>query len=338
MKRYDSTQIELKRNVTLLKRLLLGFIIIIALFLASYALFGKGMYETINANFKRTVWIGIISILTVLANSILLGFFDRRIESTTAEDNSDPTTYRFLKYFVSALIYIFGLILIAYSFPSLRTLAHSALAGAGVVAVIIGVAAQEAFSNIIGGIFIVVFKPFQVGDIVKVDDGTMGQVEDLTLRHTVIKNFQNKRIVIPNSVMNKASITNYNLSERKICEWIEIGVSYDANIELALEIMQEEAMKHPFIYDNRTQNEKNHNVDMVTAKVIGFGDSSVNLRAWVWSRNYPAGFSMRVDLYQSIKKRFDEAGIEIPFPYRTIVFKNTDQTEAKQAFSKSSEA
>lgn len=329
---YDSSNVEMRSNVRLLKRLLLGFTVLMALFMSSYAFFTKDMYATINKNFERTIWIGLVSISTVLANSIMLGFFDRRIESNSIEDGSDPTTYKFLKYFVSTFIYLFGLIFIAYSFPSLRVLAHSALAGAGVIAVIIGVAAQEAFSNIIGGIFIVIFKPFRVGDTIRVGETTVGRVEDLTLRHTVINNFQNKRIVIPNAVMNKESITNYNLSERKICEWVEIGVSYDANVEKALQIMQEEAEKHPFVYDNRTENEKNHNADKITAKVIGFGESSVNLRAWVWARNYPSGFSMRMDLYQSIKKRFDEEDIEIPFPYRTIVFKNTDKEKAQKEF------
>ncbi len=328
-KKMHTSRGDVPSYITTLKRTLVAFTWLVAIFLSSYAFFEKDMYESISANFRRTIWICLVVIFSVLANAVAMSFFDRRIKENTQEAGKDPTTYKFLKYVVSAFIFIFGAILIAYSIPSLRSIAQSALAGAGVIAVIIGVAAQEAFANLIGGAFIVIFKPFKVGDTIKVGNGQTGRVEDLTLRHTVINNFQNKRIVIPNSVVNKENIENYNLGERKICEWVEIGVGYDANIDLALKVMQEEAEAHPFFYDNRTENEKGHDEPPVPAKIIGFGDSSVNLRAWVWARNYPAGFNMRLDLYRSIKERFDQEGIEIPFPYRTLVFKQGEKERLK---------
>jgi len=93
----------------------------------------------------------------------------------------------------------------------------------------------------------------------------------------------------------------------------------------ALAIMQEEAMNHPYFYDNRTESEMNREEPAVRAKVLNLEKSSVRLRAWVWARNYPAGFNLRLDLYKSIKKRFDREGIEIPFPHLTIVYKNTNE-------------
>jgi small-conductance mechanosensitive channel len=182
--------------------------------------------------------------------------------------------------------------------------AQSALAGAGVLAVVIGIASQEVLANIMGGTFIVIFKPFRVGDTVQINT-VSGQVEDITLRHTVVKSFQNQRIVIPNAVINKEQIINYNLHE--------------------LAIMQEEAMNHPYFYDNRTESEINREEPAVRAKVLGLRESSVVLRAWVWARNYPAGFNLRLDLYKSIKERFDREGIEIPFPHRTIVLNSTSK-------------
>lgn len=222
------------------------------------------------------------------------------------------------------MIFLFGGILIAFSIPALRSVAQSALAGAGVLAVVIGIASQEVLANIMGGTFIVIFKPFRVGDTVQINT-VSGQVEDITLRHTVVKSFQNQRIVIPNAVINKEQIINYNLHERKVCEWIEIGISYDSDIDKALAIMQEEAMNHPYFYDNRTESEINREEPAVRAKVLGLRESSVVLRAWVWARNYPAGFNLRLDLYKSIKERFDREGIEIPFPHRTIVLNSTSK-------------
>ena len=73
--------------------------------------------------------------------------------------------------------------------------------------------------------------------------------------------------------------------------------------------------------DNRTKEEKKNNVPAVLARLIGFGDSSINLRTYVWSKDPAKSFDLHTDLNRIVKKRFDEEGIEIPFPYRTIVYK-----------------
>jgi small-conductance mechanosensitive channel len=88
-----------------------------------------------------------------------------------------------------------------------------------------------------------------------------------------------------------------------------------------MKIMREESEKHPNCYDNRTEEEKKNKEPIVKVRVIGFGNSSVNLRAWVWSEDAGKGFVMACDLNKSIKERFDKEGVEIPFPYRTIVYK-----------------
>ena len=194
-------------------------------------------------------------------------------------------------------------------------------AGAGIMMAILGFAAQQAFSNIISGIFIVIFKPFRVGDLIKVGSLEYGFVEDITLRHTVITNFQNKRIIIPNSIISAETIVNDTIEDTKVCRWIEIGISYDSDIDHATSIIQEEAIKHPRCIDVRTQKEKEKGVPQVIVRQISFGDFSINLRAFVWTKTSIEAYQMHSDLNQSIKKRFDKEGIEIPFPYRTIVYK-----------------
>lgn len=327
-KKYTGENELLPGYIRTIQRTLLMLIWLVATFLCSYVFFQEEMYGTITANLLRSIWIGSVVLVCAILNAICLNFFDRRIVEYSEAEEKDPTTYKFFKYFSSFVIFLFGGILIAFSIPALRSVAQSALAGAGVLAVVIGIASQEVLANIMGGTFIVIFKPFRVGDIVEINT-VSGRVEDITLRHTVVNSFQNKRIVIPNAVINKEQIINYNLQERKVCEWIEIGISYDSDIDKALAIMQEEAMNHPYFYDNRTESEMNREEPSVRAKVLGLRESSVVLRAWVWARNYPAGFNLRLDLYQSIKERFDEEGIEIPFPHRTLVHKNKSDTSPK---------
>ncbi len=234
---------------------------------------------------------------------------------------NDPTNYQFLRRALVVMIYMIGFSLIIIRIPGLKTLASSMLAGAGILAVSIGFASQHALSNIISGFFIIVFKPFRVNDRLTIN-AMNGIVEDITLRHVVIRDFENKRIIIPNSVISNEIIVNSDFAEDKICKWIEIGISYDSDIDLAKEIMRDEVMRHPLHIDPRTPEQIEKGDPEVPVRVLTLGDSSVNLRAWAWAKDSPDGFVMSCDLYESIKKRFDKEGVEIPFPHRTLVYKN----------------
>jgi small-conductance mechanosensitive channel len=234
---------------------------------------------------------------------------------------NDPTNYQFLRHAITALIYIVGFSIAIYSMPNLRALASSLLAGAGILAVAIGFASQQALSNIISGVFIIVFKPFRVNDRVKLRD-MIGIIEDITLRHTVIRDFENKRIIIPNSLISEEIIVNSDFGDDKICKWIEIGISYDSNIEKAKALIKEEILNHPLHIDPRSPKQIEEGEELAPVKVIGLGDSSINLRGWAWAKDSADAFKMGCDLYEKIKNKFDNEGIEIPFPHRTLVHKN----------------
>lgn len=265
------------------------------------------------------IFVGII-IATILVAFLINRFFIRLIRRSTQELKNDPTNYQFLRHVSTALIYIVGFSIAIYSVPSLRTLASSLLAGAGILAVALGFASQQALGNVISGLFVVVFKPFRVHDRLKIRELT-GIVEDITLRHTVIRDFENRRIIIPNSLISEEIIVNSDFVEDKICKWIDIGISYDSDIDLAKEIIKDEVMQHPLHVDPRTVEQVQAGVPKVPVRVILLGEYSVSLRAWAWAKDSPDGFVLSCDLYESIKKRFDREGVEIPFPHRTLVYK-----------------
>jgi small-conductance mechanosensitive channel len=174
----------------------------------------------------------------------------------------------------------------------------------------------------------VIFKPYKIGDRILVRTDLNGVVEDINLRHTVIRNFENKRIIIPNSVISNEVVINSNYEDNQICKFINMGISYDSDIDLAKEIMRDEVEKHPLSVDARTDEQKEAGEPRVPVRVIMMGDSSVNLRAWSWANNPPDAFVMECDLLESIKKRFDKEGIEIPFPHRTLVYKEPKNKES----------
>ncbi len=273
-------------------------------------------------NFFLILYIGVVIVFTLGIAAFLQMLFNRQIDEKR-ENKDDATNLIFLKYAIVMGVYIVGGLLIVAAFPNLRGLAQTALGGAGIMAVVIGIASQEALGNIVSGMFIMAFKPFKVGDIIKLSEELMGTVHNITLRHTVIKNFQNKMIVIPNAIINKERVVNYNLEDSKICQWLVIGISYDSSIDKAKEIIRNECEKHPFLIDNRSYAEIEKGVDKVRVKVVNLGESSVDIKVWAWARNFDEAFNMKNDLLESIKKRFDAEGIEIPFPHRTLVFKDS---------------
>ncbi len=306
-------------TIHLTQKILNALWIVLGLMALAFIFIDKEQYKVARENFYLVLYLGIVAVITLVAASMVQTWFTRSVREKIANDQ-DPTSYKFLRYIAIFGVYFIGGMLAILAFPSLRGIAQTALGGAGVLAVVAGVASQEALANLVGGLFIISFKPFKINDIIKVDESMVGTVTDITLRHTVIRNYENKMIVIPNSVINKEKLINYDLGERMCCQWIEVGISYGSDIDLAKHIIREECEDHPNLIDNRSELDKYNNVKKVIVRVIELGDSAVTLRAWAWASNFTDAFVMKCDLYESIKKRFDKEGIEIPFPHRTMVF------------------
>ncbi|MEX0812222.1 MAG: mechanosensitive ion channel family protein [Chitinophagales bacterium] len=262
-----------------------------------------------------------ILVLAYLFSRFLRYIVNRYFQRTDNRFHADQTKVNFFKNATSFIVFSGAITLVFYSIPALRSIGVTLFASAGIFAAILGFASQQAFSNIISGIFIVFFKPFRVGDTIKIGVDVFGTVEDITLRHTVIKSFENRRIVIPNSIISSETIVNSNLTDERMCNFIEFGISYDSDVDLAFKIICEEAMKHPNIIDGRSEEDKANGVPQIATRVMSYGDFTVNIRAYVWTQDFGKGFDLRTDLNKSVKARFDKEGIEIPFPYRTIVYK-----------------
>jgi len=263
------------------------------------------------------LFLGIIVITFILAY-LVNRIFKRLIRRSTQEMRNDPTNYIFLRHAIIAIIYTVGFGIAIYVVPSLRTLARSLLAGAGIIAVAVGFASQHALSNIISGFFIVVFKPFRVNDRLVVKNLT-GFVEDITLRHTVIRDFENRRILIPNTVISDEVIINSDFTNDEIRRRIDINISFDSDIDLAKKIMREEVEKHPLHLDGRTPEQIENGVPEVVVRLLAIGEYAMKLRAWTWAADAKNSFILNCDLLESIKKRFDEEGIKIPYPHRVVV-------------------
>ena len=272
--------------------------------------------DAIIFGIKLVVIYLVVRILTALAKYIF-----RHTMRKQAEKGMDVTKVMFLKQIVVTAIYIIGCATFLSLIPGMEKISNSILASAGILAMDVGLASQEALSNIVGGLFIIFTRPFKVGDFIKVDSDVVGTVIEITLRHTIIKNIENRMILIPNSKINSATIINSSYGDSATCAFIDIGVSYDTNLDRAIQVMRSVIMLHPMLIDHRTKEEKEKNEPEVAIRVVELGDSAITLRAWAWADTAIKATIMKYDLLKSIKERFDVENIEIPYPYFNQIVK-----------------
>ena len=286
------------------------------------------MESIIQSQYFEIILKVIVIIVAAFVLRIVLGFYfsgaEKRISKKESKEEVKikKTRLSLLRKFSSAIILLGVIIAILFLIPGFKEISYSLLAGAGIAAVVIGFAAQKPLANIVSGISIALYAPFRVGDKLKIFE-EYGIVEDLSLRHTIIKTWDNKRLVIPNSLIDNKEIVNYSLYGEKILWTLNMGISYDSEIDKAKKIMLQLVKKHPdnlvFEEFDKDQGKKVKKEPFI--RVTGCGDFAVNLRLYYWCEDAWKAWKMGYDLTESIKKEFDKKGIEIPFPYRTVVFK-----------------
>ena len=179
------------------------------------------------------------------------------------------------------------------------------LGAAGVLTVAIGFASQTSASNLISGIFLMVERPFVVGDLIRVD-GAEGFVEAVDLISCRLRTFDNLLVRIPNETMLKSRVTN--VSHFPIRRYdMKLGVSYGEDVEKVREVLMEVADRNPICLEEPAP----------VFIFLEFGDSGLNLQFSVWAarENYLA---LRNSIHLEVKRALDEAGIEIPFPHRSL--------------------
>ncbi len=263
------------------------------------------------------------ALLSFILRKVLFGFITKYAKVIKA----DPTNFSFLKNSISFVVSVIALVIIIKQVPQLKSMSTALFASAGVIAAVIGFASQKAFSNIISGIFILIFKPFHVEDTIEISSKGKGVVEEITLRHTIIRNAENRRIIIPNSIISEETIINSNLIDVMVRKQIEIPVSHESDVDLAISIIKEEALNHELCLDNRTDEEKEEDTDIVVVRLVRITGFSVVLRLYAWTEGNDNAFFMECDLLKSVRERFQKEGtISIPYPHQIVTLNNQEHS------------
>ena len=279
---------------------------------------------------QKAIWIIGIILFTFFAVKASSWLLKRTFKRAAIKLKMDPTNYSFLKNTINFFVIIIGALFLFNKIPELKRIGSAMLAGAAILTAAIGFAAQQSVANIISGIFIILFKPFRVGDSVILPDSNRGVVSDITLRHTVILDPENRSIIVPNSTINSSTIVNATFADQPVCAFVEVGIGYTSDIDKAIAIMQEEAMLHPLLIDKRTKVQKDENAPVVVVRVLELSNFSIRLRAWAWAANSGNAFVLKCDLLKTLKVRFEKEGIELPYPTQSLLIRDLSPNASLQ--------
>ncbi|MEP0071254.1 MAG: mechanosensitive ion channel domain-containing protein [Marinomonas sp.] len=208
--------------------------------------------------------------------------------------------------FTSSILYALmfaAVTLMALGQVGVETTSFIAILGAAGLAV--GLALQGSLSNFASGVLIIILRPFKSGDFID-GAGQMGTVDRIELFHTYLKTTDNRVVIIPNSAMMSGSIVNFSREETRRVDMV-VGISYDADIRMAKQIMEEIIQA-----DDRILKDPE-----CTIAVSELADSSVNfvVRPWVNAADY---WTVRADFLEKVKYAFDERGVGIPYPQMDV--------------------
>lgn len=244
----------------------------------------------------------LLAAVIFIAGRFLISVINRLVVQMMERRKIDATIQSFLRSFINILLTILLLISVVSALGVNTTSFAALLASAGVA---IGMALSGNLQNLAGGLIILLFKPYKVGDYIDAQ-GVSGTVKEIQIFHTVLTTPDNKIIYVPNGSLSSGSVTNYSLSALRRVDWT-IGVEYGTEIEkvrqTALDLIKKDSRiltdPAPFI------------------ALSALADSSVNITIRVWTKNEDY-WGVFFDMNQNIYEVFNKEGIAFPFPQVTV--------------------
>lgn len=237
------------------------------------------------------------AILILVLGIKLAKFISRRYEKSKAAEKLNKTVRNFLKNIIAISLYVAVVLcaLIVLGFE--LSVFSAALASVGVT---IGLALQGGLSNIAGGIMVVAFKPFELGDYVEAA-GVDGTVTDIGIFYTTLTTPDNKKVVVPNGTISNTVVTNYSTHETRRIDF-DFKISYDASIDDAKKVLLACAKSDERILSD----------PMPTVMITSHSESSISIRLRVWVKNSDY-WDVNFAILELVKVNFDDKGIEIPY-------------------------
>lgn len=263
-------------------------------------------YQDYLTLLKDWIW-AVLPHIVIAAITLFLGIWIIRLINNLVhkfflKKDYDPTLETFLQSFINIALKALLFVLVV---TELGVQSSSLVAIVGAAGLAVGLALQGSLSNFAGGMLILIFKPFKVGDFI-VAQGVEGTVREITIFTTKLNTFGNQTAIVPNGELSNNNIINYN-TETTRRDKITVGIGYSSDLKRAKAILLELCAQEDRILK-----------DPAPVVFVGeLADSSVNLSLRFWTANSDF-WDVHSDIQEQLKYAFDAEGIEIPFPQRVI--------------------
>lgn len=262
--------------------------------------------------FIKAIHMLIVLSITVATANLITKLFNNYVERKAISIQSTGL----LNTIIKISVYIIGFIIILHLFGISIAPLITAL---GIGGLAIGLALKDTLENLFAGIHIMTEKTIRVGDFIRLESGQEGYVEDISWRTTRIRMIPNNLIIIPNSKLSQSIVVNYFLPEKRMSLQIPISVSYNSDPERIQQILIEEVKRAA---EEMPEIQKEY--EPTVRFMPGFGESSLDFTLICHIRDVTEQFKVQSELRKRILKRFNQEGIEIPYPQRVVWLKKVN--------------
>ncbi len=266
---------------------------------------------------------GLLTVVAAVGVGILVANFLARIVARpvarrVSRQSVAQTVVRGVRAGTVAAFLLVGLGAAGFQFADL-------LLGTAVFSAVIGIVLAPLVGNFINGVFILADQPFEIGDMVELEDGTTGFVDDITIRYTKIFTLDNTFLVVPNGTMRERDVTNFSAEDERTRRTIDVLVTYESDVPTGRRLMERAARDCEAVVDGGPD------IRIGTARYTAspdcriheFGDDGVLLRLRYWVTKPYKLLKVQSEVNTRIRERFADADVEMAYPHRHLVFDGT---------------
>lgn len=240
--------------------------------------------------------------LIFIIGRFIISIINKMVRRILIRHNVEPSIRTFIRSFVNILLTVMLIVSIVSALGVNTTSFAALLASAGVA---IGMALSGNLQNLAGGLIILLFKPYKVGDYIDAESAS-GTVKEIQIFHTILTTPDNKEIYVPNGALSSGAVTNYNRNDTRRLSWT-ISIEYGEDVEKVKKVLTDLVLA-----DERVLKDP---APFVALQALSASSVDILLRAWVASSDY---WAVNFDMNQRIYEEFNKQGIEFPFPQLTI--------------------
>lgn len=243
-------------------------------------------------------------------------------DALTGREPQLRTVVSFVRRLALAIVALLGVAIATFTtFPAAGATVASLFVAAGFASIVIGMAAQSSLANIFAGMVVSTAQPFRIGDALSIMN-EWAIVEDIRLSYTILRTWDNRRLVIPNQLFLNQSMINYNMTDSsKLCV-VYVQIQYESDLDAAIEIMKQAAKEHPDFLPAG---------NLPVVHVMEYDQSGIQLRLLSRAKDQPTNFQMSKDLLYTIRKMFIARGIKVAYPRREVVMTEGEPSRERKA-------